>query len=205
MTIEELKKLRKDLLNKRNRLKKYVTVTPYIERPEGRFRVDAYTCLDYTEEAIANKVDNEGALEYILELLKKRAGSDKDDLDLTTLECTLSYFVDSRLHTDKDYRRDGTFKEVDFLPHLFAISVGTVTEQDQKLHTERKTFVVDMDDFISLVEDSPININFGFKNCSSKILIDTVVKRGFAASPRMEIERGYFENTALKDKQTKHL
>lgn len=162
---------REELLNTDASEKTYVSVTPFISMgPEVRFRSNIYSTLDYRKRDLLGKIDTLKAIEF-LEAIEEKNKEESENSGETVLWSTylfeISYFVDSRLRTDKAFRRetlinDGSVRQDQVIrPEDVLDDVHCVTiNYGPAANLKRKTFVVDLDDFARELETRGYETNF---------------------------------------------
>ena len=106
----------------------FVTLTPYmfINKENGRKRKNIFTTIEYTEAELKQKIDTEGAVEFMKRLLSAPL-QHKIDTGLvpmanTSIKIDLGYLVDSRLRKEKDVPH----KDITILSDIISITLNRI-------------------------------------------------------------------------------
>lgn len=171
--IQRGKDLSEALLQNQRAQKKYVTLTPYLQRGGKNIRVNVLGTISHTPESIANAVDTEGAIIYTEKLLKKMSISGN-----TLLQCELMHFVDANKDSGK----------LAVLPYL----CGVCLSMSDKEHSEQKVFIVNFDEYFGTLKER-FNVIMhnpnGVYEMTHRELIGQISKKGLDYSPCITIFR----------------
>lgn len=167
---------------------KYCTYIPHIVRQDRKWRVNAFTCGEYTKRSLEKMENTNEAIDFIEDNLEELALSTNTS---QSLYLELGHFVDSRIRTEKDFH-NGSIRNEDVLPGLNTISFWTnvpSTEGDGFVLVS-KTFVVRLtalhtflttDGFTVKMDTVPKDLND----------LSSLVSSNVDASPAIVVTRPY--------------
>lgn len=164
----------------------FVTLTPYmfINKENGRKRKNIFTTIEYTETELKQKIDTEGAVEFMKRLLSAPL-QHKIDTGLvpmanTSIKIDLGYLVDSRLRKEKDVPH----KDITILSDIISITLNfpacSIDDEHEKYTHRQRTFLVNLDEFIASMRKEGWISNIADK--ADKI-VENILESGFSTSP----------------------
>ena len=164
----------------------FVTLTPYmfINKENGRKRKNIFTTIEYTETELKQKIDTEGAVEFMKRLLSA-IPQHKIDTGLvpmanTSIKIDLGYLVDSRLRKEKDVPH----KDITILSDIISITLNfpacSIDDEHEKYTHRQRTFLVNLDEFIASMRKEGWISNIADK--ADKI-VENILESGFSTSP----------------------
>ena len=175
----------KELLNRMENRRTFVSLTPYIRiSKDERFRSNIFTTIDHTATEILSKVDVDAAIRFVEEAMAEVTGDAKENGRIplyTEFLCELSFFVDKRARTQKDFTCSN---KGDILSGVNCVTITAPTG-------ERKTFVVNLDNFGDQLKELGYIVAFSSDNFSSEWLKDTVLRNGFQMTPKLDFGKKY--------------
>jgi len=168
----------------------FVTLTPYmfIDKENRRKRINTFTTIEYTEAELKQKIDTEGAVEFVKRLLavapQHKIDTDIMPMAVTSIEIELGYLVDSRLRKEKEV----THKDFTILSDIISITLNfpacSMDDEHEKYTHRQKTFLVNLDEFIASMRKEGWISNIADK--ADKI-VENILEDGFSASPSFKI------------------
>lgn len=199
-------KYREDLFKSIAARKSYVTLTPYIRAGENdRIRANMFTTIDYSKEAVMARIDTDGAVSFIESI----ATAIEDDILSRgetplwwSFDGELSFFVESRVRTVKNYRPNGLQPD-DILDGVNCITISYPDLTSENAY-HRKTFIVDLDDLGKKLNDLGYDTNIWNLGVTSKYAKEVAVTKGLDDTPKILITKNYYLAKAA-DKADKSL
>lgn len=172
---------------------------PYITAEPERIRANFLTSIDFTKEELYERLDTEGAVDYINRLISVTPLGKTWETDSfwTLLNIDLGYLVDSRLRTDKNKK---AINEEDILKDIFTVRISFPTclntggVHRYSLTYRQKTFLVDLDEFTKLLEKHGWELTINSEYNVNDILKD-VLEKGFDMSPQFSIVKNFRLNS----------
>lgn len=173
--------------------KSYVSFTPYFTNSMGtRRQLNLITYPRYSKSEIFRMLDTDGAINFMEEsttAIEEFVKSLKETPLWSTFSCELSYFIDSRCVDEKNFRPAGP-REGDILRGINCVTLGYSTIQDGRLLYDRRTFVVDLDEFVSSLETLGYLATFDSEGIGNRV-VDRVLNEGLEASQELSFVKNY--------------
>lgn len=177
--------------------RRYVTLTPHVIRDGKRYNINIFSTVGHTKEEIASMVDTDAAVDYAIRGLKSNATSIahlKENSFLSEVSCDLSYLVDERIRLESS-KRCSVLSRDDILCGVHAISIGyDCTDSVGAPFTERKIFMVMLDEFIKKTMEAGADVITDLIPFSVDRLIDCIFENGVDATPSIKISKVYYKS-----------
>lgn len=187
MTVRE--KILKDIMNR----KTYVAFTPYFTNMLGSRRpLNMITLPRYSKDELFKMMDTDGAVNYMEEATQTIA-SFVTSLGIRpfwgNISCELSYFIDSRIYDEKNFRPEGP-REGDIIRGINCVTISYSTFSDGKECINRKTFIVNLNEFVEALKQLGYIPVFAPSKIGERV-VDVVLRDGLLASPELTFTKNY--------------
>lgn len=188
---------REELLRSIKQKRKYVTVTPYFTNVYGkRTNINMFTTLEFTSFEVRRKVETEKAVQFIRDMVSAReehALAQGENPLWASVSCEVSYFVDSEIRKDKN-RDVEWLSEDEVLAGVNCVTVGYELLKDGVEFYDRRTFVVDLDEFCRLLLELDYVPTFETRGISEEMRSE-VLENGLSASRELT----FIKNHKIKE------
>ncbi len=177
--------------------KKYVAFTPFFTNYMGtRRNINMITLPEYSKNEIVKRVDTQGAIDFMEKIVAEQAKFTEElgeTLLWTSISCEISYFVDSRMHTERNFR-DGKICEGDMIRGINCVTIGYSVLKDGNEFLDRRSFIVDLDEFIKGLSALDYLPTFDPEDFGTRLL-HRILEEGFEASPELNFTKNYKAKT----------